>query len=970
MSDYYDSETSAQDPAANRANRVFNIPDQNATPRTLRRAIGDAQKLLGDVLKKNKQLEADADRAAARKPRKGKGKASADAESGPTGPNSLGYLSVIMNLGKSFAILVYPWIDATVFSAKVAPPLMRASELWKPSPMSTAFPQYLTAAIYQHVPEKYHSLVDASEFPDFAANFLRPANAQHSTSLNTIKNLIPTLLATLIAKMKNINDPFEWQVLVLFPGGPEGKEISKYPPILYPNLEKNQREFLKSSVLTQALRCILFGPASINGGTPGSAVVGKMWGVQNVTFGAMSLVSVFIIFHCYWRAHLLRNPNEKVEKLEVVGATSRVEWQEMYMRLRYALETRSNQLLVQQITEFWHNEVFVGIAVPSAPRPKKSAVIDEEAELEVAMGAIDLGPDNNADLYGNDWYADEETQARRRADHLNNFASKTTQPVASFRMQPLHKVLVSTNPVHPTSTDYRQDHLTASKCHLAARHNKKLTVRGSATSRRLPARIVDEPDNYENFQAGTGPRHQASGYRVAHRGPAQNNYDDDERFQADLVQRRQYQNLSCGAAAPGSRDRHPENNDHHRRSVTNNIDEDDERFQMGLEQGRRYHTVGRGVAVPPPRRPVQDDGDDDNRSDDSQNFPMSSSQDKGRRYQNTDHRTAAPVLRRNPAPSHTSDDYNTDDEDDRNFAIGVGPDQDRSYPNVGYHAGTSVLPRRPAQNVASDEEDFSLALTTVSSHHSAQVMQDAGDVSELDESLSAPIRRRPMPRMRSRTVTHIEDDEEENEHMSQVQLSPAVSKATTSQSDGIKKRLETLKVAELRDIIFTAKAKIVGKSVKANLVKLVMENEQALERILPTTISPLLFLLPPSPPWLVPPSLRQAIVYRGGWAPLGNMKQEQRPTPRSPYLEGAFLCDDLTLLYAAVRTSYLSILFVFQPYASAPSTRRRVRRQPKSLEAGRARHERDGGRSGDRAGRAYVPIGGAGERRAGSGQRV
>ncbi|KAJ7018233.1 hypothetical protein C8F04DRAFT_1277911 [Mycena alexandri] len=399
MSDDYDSETSAQDPAPTERT-VSSIYPTKMPPQghcagsvafghlldsypflLVQQAISDAQKLLGDVLKKNKQLEADADRAAARKPRKGKGKASADAESGPTGPNSLAYLSVIMNLGKLFAILVYPWIDATVFSAKVAPPLMRVSELWKPSPMSTAYPQYLTAAIYQHVPEKYHSLVDASEFPDFTANFLRPANAQRSTSLNTIKNLIPTLLATLIAKMKNINDPFEWQALILFPGGLEGEEISKYPPILYPNLEKNQREFLKSSVLTQALCCILFGPASINGSTPGSAVVGKMWGVQNVTFGAMSLVSVFIVFHCYWRARLLRNPNEKVQKLEV------------------------------EITEFWHNEVFVGIAVPSAPRPKKSAAIDEEAELEAAMGAIDLGPDNNTDLYGNDWYADKETQA-------------------------------------------------------------------------------------------------------------------------------------------------------------------------------------------------------------------------------------------------------------------------------------------------------------------------------------------------------------------------------------------------------------------------------------------------------------------------------------------------------------------------------------------------------------------------------
>lgn len=51
--------------------------------------------------------------------------------------------------------------------------------------------------------------------------------------------------------MEDMNSPLEWQALVLFPGGPENEEVSMYPPILYPGLEKNQREFLKNPVLPE-----------------------------------------------------------------------------------------------------------------------------------------------------------------------------------------------------------------------------------------------------------------------------------------------------------------------------------------------------------------------------------------------------------------------------------------------------------------------------------------------------------------------------------------------------------------------------------------------------------------------------------------------------------------------------------------------------------------------------------------------
>ncbi|KAJ7784725.1 hypothetical protein B0H16DRAFT_1784783 [Mycena metata] len=864
--------------------RVFNIPDQNATPRTLRRAVGDAQKLLGDVLLQNKQLQAEINQAAANKPRgrgKGKGKTSANTESGPSGPDSLGYHSVITKLGKSFSILVFPFIDGTVFSAKVTSPVIRPLDLWKPNPVSAELPRYLTAAIYAHVPEKYHSLIDRSNFPDFAVNFIRQGNAQRSTSLNTIKTHLATLLATVISNMKDIHDPVEWQALVLFPGEPEGEEISGFPPILYPDLVKDQHTAFKTTILTESLRCILFGPASMNGAVPGSAVLGKMWNVQKVTFGAISLVSLLVIFHCYWRARLLRNPDEKVENLEVIGSTSKVGWQEIYLRLRRGLESRVNQPSVWTLMEFWHQKVFAGISVPSVARPQRAFVRDEDAELEEAMGAIDLGPDDR-----DDWNDMEDV-------HAVGCSTLSARICGGGPTKNLHKEWVSVNPVHPAKLD-----------HLPAMHNPKFThLIVMQTSK-----LVRTP----SYQSVSGPRHQASGYRIPapapRRWPAQNDYDRRDGLE---VQARfggagaGAGHLAGGAAAasrqneeglPGQDYRHrtvhrgpPEPASH--RSPQRDPYNDNDNVNLSfdpVQHDRRHRTVHRGAPEPAShrspqhpdnpyaddeslsfddrrhrtksalRRPAQsfarndsyDPTDDEANSTDDEadnadkgkNRSIGLSRDQGRGYQNMhlaaatpvlqrrpaapvlqqrrpaapvlqQRRPAAPVLQRRPAAPVLRRRH-VDSDDDEAFPIGIGQDR-------GDHA--TVFPRRHAQEQVSSHERSQVITALTASSHSASA-QDVGEDSELDESLSAPIRR-PMPKMRSRTITRIEDDPEPEED---VQHAPPVQPAVLT-DDEMRKQLTALKVTQLRDILFDVKAKIANKAVKADLVQLVMENNQALE---------------------------------------------------------------------------------------------------------------------------------------------
>ncbi|KAJ7934541.1 hypothetical protein B0H13DRAFT_1855139 [Mycena leptocephala] len=84
------------------------------------------------------------------------------------GENHDNYFKFIVSWGKSFALLHDPWVDGTAFSKKVAPPLAPASDIFKAHPLSPLYQEYLTATIHKNIPEKFHRLIDASEYSDFS----------------------------------------------------------------------------------------------------------------------------------------------------------------------------------------------------------------------------------------------------------------------------------------------------------------------------------------------------------------------------------------------------------------------------------------------------------------------------------------------------------------------------------------------------------------------------------------------------------------------------------------------------------------------------------------------------------------------------------------------------------------------------------------------------------------------------------
>ncbi|KAJ6451942.1 hypothetical protein C8R45DRAFT_1113283 [Mycena sanguinolenta] len=377
--------------------RVFNIPDQNASPGTLRKALIETQKVAGAALKQNQVLRAENARAEASKPGR-KTKDSAQPR-GLKGPNTLGYHNVIISLGKSFTVLEFPWIDTSAFSTKVSFPEASPSDIWKPRPVSPMLPQQLTATIYKHVPQRYHCLVDATGQYGlyFGENFCHHASAQRSTSLKTLKTELPGILISQ-KFITDVRDRNAWRALIVLPEdmAKSDVKVSLYPPVIYHKAKRNPTGFMKSSVLPLCARAILFGPASLQDDgsrRPQSSTLGQMWNVTKPNGGLISFVCTLVVFICYWMS-----VGEGKENFEPVSSTSKIDFREIYLRFRRALESKPED--AKAIFRFWHERVFKGITgVPSLPSNVPGDV-DEDEELEKAMGGLDF--DDHSLLYSDE----------------------------------------------------------------------------------------------------------------------------------------------------------------------------------------------------------------------------------------------------------------------------------------------------------------------------------------------------------------------------------------------------------------------------------------------------------------------------------------------------------------------------------------------------------------------------------------
>jgi hypothetical protein len=84
------------------------------------------------------------------------------------GDNVDGYQETLIKYSKRFALMEAPWVPVAAFGPKVAAPSAPPEDIY--SPDAALYLQHMTARIYARTPQKFHALVDATEFGPFSSN--------------------------------------------------------------------------------------------------------------------------------------------------------------------------------------------------------------------------------------------------------------------------------------------------------------------------------------------------------------------------------------------------------------------------------------------------------------------------------------------------------------------------------------------------------------------------------------------------------------------------------------------------------------------------------------------------------------------------------------------------------------------------------------------------------------------------------
>ncbi|KAJ7742458.1 hypothetical protein DFH07DRAFT_964503 [Mycena maculata] len=328
-------------------------------------------------------------RGAGRRPAKGKGRG-APSNRSLKGPDAEGYFADILKIGKSFAVLYFPWLERASFTKKTNVPLATPAQMFAST--SKIYPKYLTAMIYKHVPSKYHRLIPDADFTYFSTNFMKQMNAQRSNSVKSLKTQLPPLL--MAEGLLRTDNPTEYTRLLLHPEDDRSMKCSVFPPFLYPELKKAKGNVLLSRAPPLARR---YPSSLVLMKAPDPGTVGFIWGVKTVTAGAVAFTVTVMTFVIYWASMSGK------EDFRPTGPTSKIEFREIFMRIQRLLMEKPDAPGIKKIYKSWNDIVFHGVTTAAAPN-HPTALNHESIEDELAeeLAALDLAPDEY------DEYQDED----------------------------------------------------------------------------------------------------------------------------------------------------------------------------------------------------------------------------------------------------------------------------------------------------------------------------------------------------------------------------------------------------------------------------------------------------------------------------------------------------------------------------------------------------------------------------------
>ncbi|KAJ6536424.1 hypothetical protein DFH09DRAFT_1324677 [Mycena vulgaris] len=302
----------------------------------------------------------------------------------------LGYKGQIVGLAKRFLFTRALFLDRRAFQKDPPEPSSDARDQFT---SDAAYTKSLAIALFEEVPVKFHPLLDAQTYNDFANDFIHEHGDGRSSFLFTLRKIMPTILKGLnvdsdlltTAGADRSKDPILASLLRF----PTDKKQTLFPPVLFPGTTRNMSELFTGPVFLKVHRLMYFGPGSLApNAKPAQNSNGVRLGFTGVTSSSISAAGIFTRF-------ALSPDKEWAPK----GAITGINWEADYRAYIEQLERNRNQPHIKKIFKTIHNFVFAGATLSTAAALNANESDDEAVDsINDLMRRFELGTDTISDV--------------------------------------------------------------------------------------------------------------------------------------------------------------------------------------------------------------------------------------------------------------------------------------------------------------------------------------------------------------------------------------------------------------------------------------------------------------------------------------------------------------------------------------------------------------------------------------------
>ncbi|KAL0059306.1 hypothetical protein AAF712_013954 [Marasmius tenuissimus] len=295
----------------------------------------------------------------------------------------------VLRFGKQWCVFGSPWLDAGAFGKYPTTSM--------PHPQSPAQFETAESHLQGTIVQLHEFLGDnklrelAAESSSFRNEFIANISTECSSGMTQIRNGVSSIFCEL-----DVNIPKElchancWQErannadmkkLLQAPPNAPGSGKSPLSAVFFPRQVYNMSQCFMNEIQPKIIRCVLFGPNSLEGGSVNCASsLGNIWGVTKVNGSTIAFSAVILQF--------LLNSDPS---LEPVSGKTKMEYCKNFMTFQKLIEVSagSSSSWAATLFNFYNDCVFKG------HKSSVSSTGDDDPGLSQAMFDLSLQPNSN-----------------------------------------------------------------------------------------------------------------------------------------------------------------------------------------------------------------------------------------------------------------------------------------------------------------------------------------------------------------------------------------------------------------------------------------------------------------------------------------------------------------------------------------------------------------------------------------------